>query len=345
MRGGGNFSTSDGMGGKAFSVVDAVVSFFAAFFHRVLATLVSPSKSKPKSQSQDQQQEQQSQQGSGHDPESRDSQLNNQSTERRLKQEHLDAGAAAPSHDDGVHRLALDADANPQRMPPPLQQQPAVPRPPAGPKVVGANANPINVTSQQVVSPGDATKQENVPTNGAAYQTVKDRGITNGTNGSKPLTVGDEQAEENRQEHITLPPPVLGQDADEQEDPAEAAERAIHHGFMNQALDMVRLLVAPPAISLMDFCLFFQACCLCGPVSLLLHRPLARAFTMALQSCCTRPRRFKPVHLIAPPPSDPHPSLHFVLPSLISDGPYHFRCILVAFRLVLVMLCVRLLHI
>lgn len=96
-----------------------------------------------------------------------------------------------------------------------------------------------------------AVKQENLPTNGQrSGGHSNDRDLANAaSNGQKLRAVGDEQAQENRQEQLTLPPPIcepeptqeIEDGADEEpEDPAMAAERAIHHGFMNQALDMVR---------------------------------------------------------------------------------------------------------
>lgn len=106
---------------------------------------------------------------------------------------------------------------------------------PYGPREVHANATSssvVKVTLPQIGPPNGAVKQENIAANGA----------TPATNAAKFRTVGEEQAEENRQEQLTLPPPIQSVDqqegGDEVEDPAIAAERAIHHGFMNQALDM-----------------------------------------------------------------------------------------------------------
>lgn len=238
MKAGGGFFTAEGMGGKAFSVVDVVVSFLAAFFHRILATVVSPSqpKSQSKLKTQDRQQDTEA-----------DSTNNNQQHQPSPRHDdHLNTGGAtAATHDNGNSSLATDADTDPQRMPPPLHKQPMAANQPNGLREVNANGRPIvNVALPRPATPNGAVKQENVLANGAAVQTANDGDSANDTNGAKFRSVGEEQAEENRQEHITLPPPVTEQDGGEPEDPAKAAERAIHHGFMNQALDMVCLLVS-----------------------------------------------------------------------------------------------------
>lgn len=118
---------------------------------------------------------------------------------------------------------------------------------PRGPREVNANTNAqptaaVKVTLPQIGPPNGAVKQENVPANGVASVTNDSRDIADATNGAKFRALGEEQAEENRQEQLTLPPPIQSldeQSGDDLEHPAIAAERAIHHGFMNQALDMV----------------------------------------------------------------------------------------------------------
>lgn len=113
---------------------------------------------------------------------------------------------------------------------------------PHGPKEVNANAAPVKVTLPHKGPPNGAVKQENVALGSSAPSTNDSRELADATNGAKLRDLGQEQAEENRQEQLTLPPPVQSVDEktnDAPEDPAIAAERAIHHGFMNQALDMV----------------------------------------------------------------------------------------------------------
>ncbi|KAJ4386160.1 tRNA(adenine34) deaminase [Gnomoniopsis smithogilvyi] len=140
-------------------------------------------------------------------------------------------------------------------MAPPLQKQPSAGNRSHQPVVmpmddVTNGQAPAKVAVPDLNPANKAVKQENVRTNGKGGH-KNDCDIANAAaNAQNFRTVGDEQAQENRQEQLTLPPPVCepetAQDvADgdnvEPEDPATAAERAIHHGFMNQALDMARL--------------------------------------------------------------------------------------------------------
>lgn len=312
MKAGGNFFTAEGMGGRAFSVMDVVVSFIAAFFHRILTTIVPPSKSKPNPKSdfkpKPKPKPEERQQQQDDNPDSN----NNQQHQHELRHDHPDTGGAttATTHENGESTLAADADADLQRMPPPLQKQPTAANQPNGLREVNANGLPVaNVALPRLATPNGAPKQENAPATGAAAQTANGCDTANTTNGVKFRSVGEEQAEENRQEYITLPPPVTEQDGDEPEDPAKAAERAIHHGFMNQALDVVRLLVS----CRLDFFTIFYAYgkpqwCLFSSLSRPLYIVLC-IFIVTFPSCRTRLPCFKSVHLITPPSSCPAPSL------------------------------------
>lgn len=242
------------MGGRASSVVDAVVSFLAAFFHRVLASVVSPSK--PRDQ---QQQDQQKRDNSPehNQPGTDTPQQDQQKQKQHQSHDPTNADATAIPRD-GDGDPSPNPDADPQRMPPPLQTQAMAANRPDGPREIDANGQPpVHVALPTRGPPNGVVKQENVPTtanaNGAAVKTANDGDLaTNGTTESKFRAVGEEQAEENRQEYITLPPPVHSGnegDGDEPEDPAKAAERAVHHGFMDQALDMVCLFISSRLLS------------------------------------------------------------------------------------------------
>lgn len=134
-----------------------------------------------------------------------------------------------------------------------------------GPREVNANAKPslpVKASLPQIGPPNGPAKQENI------------RQLAHAPSAATEFrTVGEEQAEENRQEQLTLPPPIHPIDQDDGagagavvQDPAIAAERAIHHGFMNQALDMASpspSLVRPASLLLL---------------LLLLHRFLVASF-------------------------------------------------------------------
>lgn len=235
MGAGGKFTASDGPGGRAWRTLDAVVAFVAAVFHPifcVLASVVSASKSKSRSRSK-------SEPDAPSIPQ-RDQQQHNKnnigSSDENDPGQHpnINTSTSASSHD------------GPTNMPPLLQAQPMAPRP-NGSKANG-NGQTIKVALPRMGPPNGAAKQENSPANGAAVRPTSSRGLVDATNGSRLRALGEEQAEENRQEQLTLPPPIQpvtveqltdDDNDDEAEDPAKAAERAVNHGFMHQALDMV----------------------------------------------------------------------------------------------------------
>lgn len=135
-------------------------------------------------------------------------------------------------------------DDSPERM----QRQSTTVRPQHayGPKAVNGNARPAVKPALPQIGPAvkasRPVKQDGASTNGAAATTALED-VTNGVNPHpKHHIVGDEEAEENLHDQVDLAPTVQPVEGEEEpEDPAKAAERAIHHGFMDQALDMVCL--------------------------------------------------------------------------------------------------------
>lgn len=203
MAGDGHFTSSDGPGGRASRFLDAVVAFVVAIFHPIFRVFASSGNSPSNSSSPPSQPPQQA-------PENNHPSVQpNDDTETTMQSQHQSRSAH-----------------------------------PHGPREVNANArssSAVKVTLPQIGPPNGAVKQENIAANGATPATNVSRQLADATNAAKFRTVGEEQAEENRQEQLTLPPPIQPidqQGGDEVKDPAIAAERAIHHGFMNQALDM-----------------------------------------------------------------------------------------------------------
>ncbi|KAL1863965.1 tRNA(adenine34) deaminase [Diaporthe australafricana] len=218
----GDFTSADGPGGKASRFLDAVVAFVVGIFQPIFRFLLSAiSTRKPR-------------------------QHNNQNRDRDntlgdTDNAHNTEPSAGISHgQDGD----LEGDDSPESM----QRNSTNPRPQHayGPKIVNGNARPatkpVLPQAGPAVNPPQPVKQDGAPTNGVAATALED--ITNGVNhiNLKHHVVGVEEAEENLHDQVDLAPgaqPVEGEE--EPEDPATAAERAVHHGFMDQALDMARL--------------------------------------------------------------------------------------------------------
>lgn len=210
MAGDAQVTSSDGPGGKASRFLDAVVAFVVALFHPIFRVFTSAEKSPPSHPS--------SQPSSPHEPPHED----NDDTYRQPGQNNNETARMHP------------------------QPQPhSRPAQPTALKAIDANVRPaaaVKVTLPPTGPSNGAIRQENaIAANAAVPVANAHRELTDAkANSVQPRAVGQEQAEENRQEQLTLPPPITtDQAADEQEDPAISAERAIHHGFMNQALDMV----------------------------------------------------------------------------------------------------------
>lgn len=230
-------AVGEGPGGKVSTFLDGVAAFVVAIFQpifHVLVSVISPSNQRTRDQQNHQNTPSQ------------------QQNDKDQTTNHHDASASTTSHEGDVTSTpGSHCDHDPKRMAPPLQKQPSAGNRSHQPMPMDEVTNSQVATKAAV--PGldsvtTAVKQENVPTNAKGGHSTN-RDLANATtNGQKYRAVGDEQAHENRQEQLTLPPPICkpetaqdiagGGDV-EPEDPATAAERAIHHGFMNQALDMV----------------------------------------------------------------------------------------------------------
>lgn len=244
---GSDLAEGSGGSGRASRFLDGVVAFVVAIFQpifHVLVSVISPSNQPPRDQHNHQN--------------TTTTQRDQQQQDKAYNSKRHDAVAAATtatsSHDgDPPLTPPSQPDSDTKKMAPSLHNQPAAGNRFQQSMPLNEETNgqgPAKAVAPRLGSTKVTVKQENVPTNGkGSGSLVKDRDLANETtNAQKLRAVGDEQAQENRQEQLTLPPPICdpetAQDIDDgtneqPEDPATAAERAIHHGFMNQALDMV----------------------------------------------------------------------------------------------------------
>lgn len=220
----GDFTSSDGPGGKASRVLDAVVAFVVGIFQPIFGFLSSAIFTRKPRQHNNQNRDRDNTLG--------DSPHNNVG-------DHNDPRPNPDGQDDD-HQGDSSLES--------MQRHSSTPRPQHayGPKVANGNAPPaVKPVLPQVgpaVNASRPAKQDGAPTNGVAAKTALGD-VTNGVNHtSKHHVVGEEEAEENLHDQVDLAPAVQPVDGEEEpEDPVKAAERAIHHGFMDQALDMVCL--------------------------------------------------------------------------------------------------------
>lgn len=218
----GDFTAADGPGGKASRFLDAVVAFvigiFQPIFHFLLSAIFTR---KPR-------------------------QHNNQNRDRHntLGDSPHDNSDNSDNNDNntGDHNGLHQGGSSPESM----QRHAATTRPQHayGPKAAnGSSLPPVKPALPRIGPSVDSPRpanQEGTPTNGVPPKTAL-QDVTNTANpASKHHVVGEKEAEENLHDQVDLAPavqPVGGED--EPEDPAKAAERVTHHGFMDQALDMV----------------------------------------------------------------------------------------------------------
>lgn len=244
---GSGLAESSGGSGRASRFLDGVVAFVVAIFQpifHVLVSFISPSNQPPRNQHNHQ----------NNSSTQQDQQQKDKDNDRNRHDAVAAAATTTSSHDgDPPLNSQSQSDSDPNKMAPSLHDQPAAGNRfqqsmPLSEETNGQGS--VKAMAPRLNSTKVAVKQENVPTIGKGSGSHgKDRDLANATTDAQKLrAVGDEQAQENRQEQLTLPPPICepetAQDIDdgtdeEPEDPATAAERAIHHGFMNQALDMV----------------------------------------------------------------------------------------------------------
>lgn len=249
---------------RALSLRERLVAFFVAIFHPiflVLVSVISPAKDRD-------QQSQRAKTQSKHQPQQNTTTKNSNHDRSATEKQHLNDRHDISSiitltsqDDDDDQDLIHNPAHSPKRMaPPPLQNQPSAANRSSSNANKGINTNgqpPAKVALPRNGPHQGVFKQENVSANGDAIKHPRsnDRdGANANQNGRKYRSVGEEQAEENRHDQLTLPPLALDTDTvedsvvdeidEEPEDPVTAAERAYHTGFMNQALDMVCLFVA-----------------------------------------------------------------------------------------------------
>lgn len=221
----GDFTSSDGPGGKASRFLDAVVAFVVGIFQPIFRFLLSAIFTRQPRQHNNQNRD-------------RDNTLGDSSRNNNIGDSN--ESRTNPDGQDGDHQ----GDGSPESM----QRHSSTARAPHayGPKAVDGSAHPVVKPVLPLVGPAVSAsrpvKQEGAPANGVAAKTALGD-ATNGVNHtSKHHVVGKEEAEENLHDQVDLAPAVQPvEDEEEPEDPAIAAERAIHHGFMDQALDMVCL--------------------------------------------------------------------------------------------------------
>lgn len=228
----GDFTSSDGPGGKASRFLDAVVAFVVGIFQPIFRFLLSAIFTRKPRQHNNQNRD-------------RDNTLDDSPHNNNNNGDHNDS-RPNPDGQDGD----LQGDGSPESM----QRHSTNTRPQHayGPKAVNGNARsavkPALPQIAPAVNASRPVKQDGAPTNGVAAKTALED-VTNGVaHTSKHHVVGEEEAEENLHDQVDLAPAVQPVEGEEEpEDPAKAAERAIHHGFMDQALDMVCL--ASPSFS------------------------------------------------------------------------------------------------
>lgn len=223
----GDFTSSDGPGGKASRFLDAVVAFVVGIFQPIFRFLLSAIFTRKPRQHNNQNRDRDNTLGAS--PHNNNNNI----------ADHTDA-RPNPDGQDGD----LQGDGSPESM----QRHSATARPQHayGPKNANGNARPsVKPALPQTVPAVNASrpvKQDGTPNNGvAAKKALED--VTNGVDHTlKHHVVGEEEAEENLHDQVDLAPAVQPVEGEEEpEDPVKAAERATHHGFMDQALDMVCL--------------------------------------------------------------------------------------------------------
>lgn len=268
MVAGEDFTASKGPGGKAARLLDSVVAFVVAIFHpifRVLVSVVSPSKSSA-SASQSQPRDPQH----AHEPscDANQSEVHNQHPRQTPANNDGDIDVSPPTEITTNNRAHMQngnsffkSEYDTQKMPASLQNrdQAMAPAKPLGQRVantvvIATDSNGQPESASKATAPrttcdsvNGGLKQENRMDKGVGATAVNNAHDPSPTNATNVLfrDVGDEQAEEDRQEQLTLPPPVqpVNKHVEDDDDPVKAAERAVHLGFMNQALDMVRSLL------------------------------------------------------------------------------------------------------
>lgn len=226
MVAGGDFTSADGPGGKASRFLDAVVAFVVGIFQPIFRFLLSAIFTREPRQHNNQNRDRDNTLGDS--PHNNNNNNNGDPDDTRANHDGQPGDHEGDGSPESMQRHSTDA--RPQHS--------------YGPKAANGNApHPIKPALPQVgpaVNSPRPVKQDATPTNGAPPKTALED-VTNGVqHTSKHHVVGEKEAEENLHDQVDLAPAVQPVEGEEgPEDPAKAAERAIHHGFMDQALDMV----------------------------------------------------------------------------------------------------------
>ncbi|KAG8167837.1 hypothetical protein KVR01_003526 [Diaporthe batatas] len=232
----GDFIAADGPGGKASRFLDAVVAFvvgvFQPIFHFLLSAIFTRKPRQHNNQNRDRDNNTLGDSPHQHHHDNNTKNDNNTG-------DHNDTSTSPDGHH-GHHQ----GDGGPESM----QRRSSTTRPQHayGPKAAnGTTLPPVKPALPRIgpsADPPRPAKQEGTPINGVPPQPAL-QDVTNTVNpASKHHVVGEKEAEENLHDQVDLAPavqPVGGEE--EPEDPLKAAERATHHAFMDQALDMARL--------------------------------------------------------------------------------------------------------
>lgn len=239
----GDVTSSDGSGARASTFLDAMVAFVVGIFQPVfsfLATHILPSESRQhNNQNRDRSSDDTTGDQQQHTDHDHDHDHDNQH-DHQAQQENGD-GDQNGGQDGGQ-------DGDSESMQGQLQgQRAANNRPPHayGPKASANGRSSNQIALPQTVSEANGQVNQNASVNGDATKTALGD-VTNSLNNNSKINlrsgnIGENETKENRQEDTASPLPV--QPLEDPEDPAQAAEREIHFGFMNEALDMVRCLV------------------------------------------------------------------------------------------------------
>lgn len=223
----GDFTSADGPGGKASRLLDAVVAFVVGIFQPIFRFLLPAIFTRNPRQHNNQNRDRDNTLG--------ESPHNNNNGDG----DHNDS----PTNPDGQHgdHQGDDSPGSMQRHPNTARPQHAY-----GPKAFNGNGNarpPVKPALPQIgpaVGSPRPVKQEGAATNGVPAKTALEDITNRASPASKHHIVGEKEAEENLHDQVDLAPAVQPVEGEEgPEDPVKAAERAIHHGFMDQALDMV----------------------------------------------------------------------------------------------------------
>lgn len=232
MGAGGDSTTSDGLGGRVSWFLGAIVAFIAGLFHpvfRLFGTNIIPLLPQPPTnQNRD----------TGSDDTTQYQHLADQDDEPQQEQQQQPKKQEEEEND-------ADQDADPGDMQRQLHGQRfpattgAMPQHPIGAKEVSANGRSnIKVALPQILPAANGHAKQNTPLNVEATKTALGD-VTNSINNLRFSAAEKNEAKDSTQDDLELPPAVQSLD-EEPEDPVKAAEREIHHGFMNEALDMVR---------------------------------------------------------------------------------------------------------